>query len=115
MNKAHDFKIKGRIWIYSDNGTVIGEGRLKLLIGIEETGSISQAAKQMKMSYKKAWEMVNTMNLQFKTPIVVGSQGGIHGGGSKLSETGRNLIEKYASLVQKNENFLCDEFFKITF
>ncbi len=115
MNKALDFKIKGRIWIYSDNGTVIGEGRLKLLIGINETGSISQAAKQMKMSYKKAWEMVNTMNLQFKTPIVVGSQGGVHGGGSKLSDNGKKLIEKYTILMKKNDDFLSDEFLKMKF
>lgn len=113
MELAYDFKIKGRVWIYTDNGTVIGEGRLKLLMGIEQTGSISQAAKQMKMSYKKAWEMIHTMNAQFHFPIVVGSQGGIHGGGSKLSDAGKKLIEIYTSLITKNEQFLKNELSKL--
>lgn len=113
MKTTRNFNIKSRIWISTDKGTFLGEGRIELLREIEDSGSISKAAKAMKMSYKKAWELVNSMNLHFSEPLVVGSIGGINGGGSTLSETGRQVIELFTSLNEKNKVFLQQELEKI--
>lgn len=101
-----DLKITGRIWITSNNETLIGLGRFELLSRIEEFGSISKASKDMGMSYKKAWELVNSINNAFKEPIVVGIVGGNNGGGSTLSASGKNLLKIYKEIELENQQFL---------
>ena len=113
MEMNREFSIKSRIWINSENGTFLGEGRIELLKQIGKTGSISKAAKSMKMSYKKAWELVSSMNTQFHEPLVVGSTGGLNGGGSVLSETGKEIILLFTKLNERNKTFLKNELLNI--
>lgn len=94
------FEIKSRIWISSSKGTFLGEGRVHLLQEIEKCGSISTAANNMGMSYKKAWTLVKSMNMQAKNPLVVKKVGGVNGGGSELSKTGKELIRIYNEISQ---------------
>jgi molybdate transport system regulatory protein len=107
------YKVKSRIWICTDEGTFLGEGRIELLNKIEEFGSISKAAKSMKMSYKKAWELVNSMNIQSDEPIVTGKIGGKDGGGSVVSDAGKKMIQEFADLNAKAMKFLDIELLKI--
>lgn len=107
------YTIKSRIWISLDDRTLLGEGRIALLTNIEKFGSISKAAKAMGMSYKKAWELVNSINSHFDEPIVVGAVGGVNGGGSSLSDTGRELITVFKKLEDNNRRFLQEEMKKI--
>ena len=60
----------------------------------------------LKMSYKKAWELVNSINNAFKEPIVVGIVGGTNGGGSTLSASGKNLLKIYKEIELENQQFL---------
>lgn len=103
------YKIKSRIWICTDNGTFLGEGRVQLLKRISEYGSISKAAKSMKMSYKKAWELVDSMNKQSSSPLVKGQVGGKNGGGSELSELGMKVVSNFEELQKRNIEFLNNE------
>lgn len=113
MNSEIDYKVKSRVWILTEDGTFLGEGRIELLNKIDEFGSISKAAKSMKMSYKKAWELVNSMNIQCKTPIVTGKIGGKDGGGSVLSESGRKLVLQFNQLNKETIDFLNEKVSKI--
>lgn len=106
MSSEFEYKVKSRIWILTENGTFLGEGRIELLNKIDEFGSISKAAKAMKMSYKKAWELVNSMNTQCKEPVVVGKIGGKDGGGSVLSETGKRMVIQFNKLNQETIEYL---------
>ena len=99
-------KITGRVWITSNNETLIGLGRFELLSRIEEFGSISKAAKDMGMSYKKAWELVNSINNAFSKPIVVGIAGGTNGGGSTLSAAGKDLLRIYKEIELEKQLIL---------
>lgn len=99
------YSIKSKIWILGEKGTYLGEGRVRLLENIVKTGSISKAAKEMNMSYKKAWELVNKMNKQSEEPLVKKVAGGKKGGGAIVSEKGKDLIERYNQL-----NASCFEF-----
>jgi molybdate transport system regulatory protein len=87
-----DYKIKSRIWIEFEDKVLLGEGRVRLLKAIEETGSLSKAAKSLKISYKKAWDLIDSVNKSAKKPVIITSTGGKGGGGTELSEYGKSLI-----------------------
>ncbi|MFT4802041.1 MAG: molybdate transport system regulatory protein [Flavobacteriaceae bacterium] len=87
-----NYKIKSRIWIEADDNVLLGEGRVRLLKAIDETGSLSKAAKSMQMSYKKAWTLIDAVNKSSKKPVTITSIGGKGGGGAVLTEYGRKLI-----------------------
>ena len=72
-----------------------GPGKADLLELIAETGSIGKAASRMKMSYMRAWSLIQTMNVCFKEPVVVAARGGHDRGGAKVTATGRRLLELY--------------------
>ena len=78
-----------------DSGLVIGPGKVDLLEHVRDTGSISAAGRRMKMSYRRAWDLVDAMNQHFATPVVETSKGGAGGGGAKLTAMGEEVIERY--------------------
>lgn len=80
----------------------MGPGKADLLDAIDAHGSISAAAKQMKMSYRRAWELVDVMNKCFNQPLVISSPGGVNGGGAQLTEVGRTILKNYRELVEKS-------------
>lgn len=100
------YKIKSRIWIEHKNHVVIGEGRVQLLKAIEKTGSLSKAAKSLKMSYKKAWTSLNAINKSAKKPVVTTNVGGKNGGGAELTEYGKFLITEFDKINKKCWDFL---------
>ncbi len=105
--KAKDaFKVHSRIWISTKDGNYLGEGRIALLREIHEHKSISKAAKSMKMSYKKAWDMVNAMNTISNTPLVIRTIGGTGGGGSEVTETGQKAIQLFNQIKASNKAHL---------
>lgn len=79
----------------------MGPGKADLLDAIDSYGSISAAAKQMGMSYKRAWDLTNLINTSFKEPLIESSPGGKHGGGAKLTDFGRFILSNYRALVDK--------------
>lgn len=81
--------------IYRDEGIAIGPGKIALLEAITETGSISAAARQLGMSYRRAWVLVDEMNKALKSPAVTTAAGGSHGGGTALSPVGEALVRHY--------------------
>lgn len=108
-----DYIIKSRIWIEGKNGTYIGEGRINLMKLIIETGSISSAAKAMKMSYKKAWGIIDGMNKEAKTPLVIKVSGGKGGGGTEVTIEGRKAIKLFEKLNKNCQNYLDKEIMKL--
>lgn len=98
--------LRGRIWIEGPEGTFLGYGRVVLLERIREHGSISAAARSMEMSYRHAWELVDSMNRQSQTPVVIKSTGGRGGGGALLTEAGNQAIETFWSLHHDFKEFL---------
>ena len=75
----------------------IGPGRADLMELIAETGSISDAAKRMGMSYKRAWGLVQVLNEGFGAPLVEASRGG-NAQGASLTEAGREVLERYRGM-----------------
>ena len=104
-----DTRVNGSLWLEHEGRRFFGPGPVQLLEGIEETGSISKAAKKMQMSYKKAWDIVNNLNTTANTPLVITATGGEKGGGSTISQEARELIAAYKQLRQRFAAFLEEE------
>jgi molybdate transport system regulatory protein len=111
--KAHPRKdrkgfsgLRGRIWVDGEEGTFLGYGRIILLERIREHGSITKAAKAMEMSYRHAWELVDSMNRQSESPLVESAAGGKGGGGAQLTEAGEEAIRFFWKLYEDFQDFL---------
>ncbi len=76
-------------------GCSIGPGKVELLEGIERTGSLRQAARGLKMSYRRAWLLLDQLNHSFATPVTTATVGGSGGGGAALTPLGTALIRAY--------------------
>jgi molybdate transport system regulatory protein len=92
------YTVEGHIWIEGREGTFLGLGRITLLERIDEFGSITRAAKSINMSYRRAWELVESMNRQAPSPLVTASAGGKGGGGAVLTGAGVRAIEAFRHL-----------------
>ncbi|WP_300367284.1 TOBE domain-containing protein [Hydrogenimonas sp.] len=99
-------EVEGRLWLGKEARAFLGRGRMELLKHIDETGSISRAAKAMKMSYKAAWDAVDAMNNLAEKPLVERVTGGRGGGGTRLTEYGREVVETFRILEEEHERFL---------
>lgn len=107
------YKIKSRIWIEADNNVLLGQGRVQLLKAIEETGSLSKAAKSLNISYKKAWTLLDSVNKSAKKPVTINSIGGKGGGGAKLTPYGKSLINAFDDINKSCWEFLDQQVEKI--
>lgn len=108
-----NYKIKSRIWIESENSAFLGEGRIYLLKAINETGSLSKAAKSIGISYKKAWQLLDSINKSGKRGVTINTVGGKGGGGSQLTDYGKSLIIAFDTINKNCWAFLDKELEKI--
>lgn len=99
-------KIKSKIWIETDQGILISEGRVQLLKLIAQTGSLNKAAKAMNLSYQKAWKLVNASNKAAKEPLIATQVGGNKGGGTILTPYGQSLLDAFENINKDCWQFL---------
>jgi molybdate transport system regulatory protein len=102
-SKKKKFLCKSRFRIMAGDAIALGPGKIDLLEAIDRSGSISKAAKEIKLSYRRAWDMVDTMNQCFKKPLVSSSTGGKGGGGAVLTPLGERMISLYRAMESAAE------------
>jgi molybdate transport system regulatory protein len=107
--KKPSYHCRGRIWIDGKEGTFLGYGRIVLLERIRDYGSITKAAKSMDMSYRHAWELVDSMNRQATKPFVETATGGKGGGGTVVTEAGERAISLFWEFYGDFQDFLAHE------
>jgi molybdate transport system regulatory protein len=93
--------LRPQIRIMFRKAIAMGPGKADLLQAIGETGSISAAARRMKMSYRRAWLLVDTMNQCFNFPVVETLTGGKAGGGAAVTDFGREVLQRYREMEAK--------------
>lgn len=98
--------VNGRFWLEYDGQALAGRGRIELLERIRDNGSISEAARAMKMGYKAAWDTVDAINRVAGAAIVTRTKGGRAGGGTKLTAHGLLLVETYRKMEREHQAFL---------
>ncbi|USU18971.1 TOBE domain-containing protein [Paraburkholderia fungorum] len=99
-------ELGGSIWFQAGAQTLGGAARIALLAAIGETGSITSAAKAIGMSYKGAWDAIDTMNNLAGEPLVVRSTGGKGGGGTTLTPRAVKLIDTFRAVEREHRRFL---------
>jgi molybdate transport system regulatory protein len=98
-----------RVSIVFESGARIGPGKAKLLESIRDSGSISAAAREMGMSYKRAWVLLDSINQAFTVPVVTAASGGAGGGGANLTPFGAELLERYNRILDRAATNAVDE------
>jgi len=79
----------------------IGPGKAELIERIGKTGSISGAARAMGMSYRRAWQLVEALNRDFREPVVTTAIGGTRGGGAQVTPFGRRVVAAFRAMEGK--------------
>jgi molybdate transport system regulatory protein len=93
--KAGNRTLGTRLRVVLERDVAIGPGKADLLEGIKTTGSIAAAGRNMGMSYKRAWYLIDSMNTCFRDPVVEAVKGGPSGGGARLTARGEEVLERY--------------------
>jgi molybdate transport system regulatory protein len=103
-----------RLRINKGEEIAIGPGKVALLQAIAEAGSITAAAKQLGMSYRRAWLLVDDMNRCFRKPVVDSAKGGKEGGGTVVTDTGLEVIRLYRGIEQQAQKAAAKDLDKLT-
>ena len=86
----------------------IGHGKVRLLELIDQEGSISSAARVMKMSYRRAWLLTDEVNHMFVEPLIETQLGGKGGGNARLTALGRQVVELYREIETQSHSRYSD-------
>lgn len=99
------FNVENKLWL-ERNGAIFGDGLLKLLSKISSAGSISQAAREMSMSYRAAWGKIKIAEKNLGLPLVITRVGGKAGGGTTLTPEADELLKRFQRLKQEVRQFV---------
>lgn len=99
-------ELHGSVWLSVDGETLGGPNRVALLAKIAECGSITAAAKAVRMSYKAAWDAIDHMNNLAGEPLVIRLAGGKGGGGTRLTPRGAQLVENFRIIEREHHRFI---------
>ena len=105
MDNNNKYSVEVRLWIEETEGPFLGIGKIWLLENIRKTGSITNAAKEMKMANRQAWQWVEEKNQSAQTPLVEKLLGGKGGGGARLTEAGERAITIFYELEKRIKDF----------
>jgi molybdate transport system regulatory protein len=100
------FELHGSVWMTVGDETFGGHARVALLAAIADCGSITQAAKAVGISYKGAWDAIDTMNNLAGEPLVERLAGGKGGGGTRLTPRGLQLVENFRIIEREHKRFI---------
>lgn len=114
MQKSHsDMDIKSKLWVEIGGEPVFGRGRRFLLQAIDTYGSINRAAKEINISYRKAWSYIKSMEERLDMKLVERQAGGKNGGGAALTKEAREFLRKYELMEEGIREFVDERFKKI--
>ncbi|ONW15952.1 molybdenum-dependent transcriptional regulator, partial [Burkholderia cenocepacia] len=105
-SSAGPLELGGELWLRAGEQTLGGATRIALLAAIGDTGSITRAAKAVGLSYKAAWDAVDTMNNLAGEPLVARSTGGKGGGGTTLTPRATSLIAAFRTIEREHRRFI---------
>ncbi len=105
-------EVRSKVWLEDDGAPLMGAGRAELLRAVERTGSISAAAKELKMDYRKAWGLIDSMEKRLKFELVIRRRGG-SGRGTSLTDECRRLLELYEAFESRSQGSTDRQFAEI--
>jgi molybdate transport system regulatory protein len=109
-----DFQVRSKVWLEVCQKPFFGDGRYRLLQAIDRTGSINAAARDLGISFRKAWALLAVMEEHAPFPLVERRTGGKGGGETRLTPEAQELLEKFAQL-REQVNLAADNCFTDVF
>ena len=104
--KPARLKLRGRLWVEISGTAALTEAGADLLEQIAVCGSLSEAARRLRFSYRRAWMLIDAMNRHWPRPLVKTATGGKRGGGTRLTDLGREILSSYRDLQVQLEHLL---------
>ena len=98
--------LRGQIWVEVGGARALNDAGADLLDQIDACGSLSEAARRLQFSYRRAWMLLDSMNRRWPEPLVITATGGKRGGGAKLTDLGRHVLRVYRDLQVQLEHLL---------
>src|SRR4051794_22504417 len=98
--------VRGQIWVESGGARAMNDAGADLLDQIDACGSLSEAARRLRFSYRRAWMLLDSINRRWPGPLVTTATGGARGGGAKLTDLGRHVLRAYRDLQLQLEHLL---------
>ena len=111
MSKGSELIPNLKLWLEKDEEPIAGEGRIKLLAAIKETGSLNKAAKSMDMSYRHAWGIIKKLEDRLGIELVKSEKGGKGGGGTALTAEGKKIVKKFDWMSETLNKIIKEETF----
>ena len=102
-------QIQARLRLTLGEQIALGPGKADVLAAIAQTGSLSRAARQLGMSYRRVWGLVDTMNQCFVSPLVMAHTGGSQGGGAQLTPLGAQVLAHYRQMQAQALDAIADD------
>ena len=96
--KARPPAVRTKVWFEAGGQFVCGTGVARLLTGIEQSGTLAEAARSARMSYRYAWSLIDEAEQHLGARLIERHAGGLHGGQSALSESGRRMLRAFNHL-----------------
>ncbi len=112
--RHNDFGIRSKLWIELEGEPFFGKGKMLLLAAVGRYGSINRAAREVGISYRKAWSYIKAMEKRLGIPLVECRAGGKGGGGAELTPEIRDFLSRYDE-IEKDVRKAADERFKELF
>ncbi len=109
-NKHNGLEVRSKLWIEAGGEPVFGKGRRILLEAIGTYGSINQAAKEINISYRKAWSYIAAMEKRLGMRLIERRVGGRHGGGASLTADATAFLRRYGALEHDIEHVVNERF-----
>ncbi len=104
------YEIRSKLWIEVDGQPVFGRGRRFLLEAVDKYGSLNQAAKEINISYRKAWGYIKAMEERLGIKLIERRTGGKDGGGAVLTDDARDFLRKYEMMEKGIQEFVDGKF-----
>lgn len=104
--RAQPPQLRGRVWVEIGGRAAITDAGADLLDQIAAVGSLSEAARRLRFSYRRAWMLVDAMNRRWPSPLVKTAIGGERGGGTRLTELGHLVLRSYRDVQLQVEHTL---------
>jgi molybdate transport system regulatory protein len=98
--------LRGKLWVEIAGELALTEAGADLLDQIQACGSLSEAARRLRFSYRRAWMLTDAMNRRWPTPLITTATGGKRGGGAKLTDFGKTVLQSYRDLQVQLEHLL---------
>ena len=98
--------VHGKLWVQIGSAMALTDAGADLLEQIAACGSLSEAARRLRFSYRRGWMLIDAMNRRWPAPLVISAVGGRRGGGARLTELGQNVLRSYRDLQLRLEHLL---------